>query len=227
MPSTPSKAPPTVWLLPFIEQGGLFEEIVANGGVEGPLTGFNYNGGTPSIPPIYICPSDQFRTVAATLKQNTVASFGSYACNGQVFGTVESAVANGMPVCFDFKWFGATTLNSITDGTSNTVFWSEKLSLCQRGAFTGGTRWPANRDGHFMPVIGHNERGGAMSPDLHPQVRIGKPDQCDWFQPSTSHTTLQVALGDGSVRSIAGSISKLTFNIAFAPRDCMELPPDW
>jgi prepilin-type N-terminal cleavage/methylation domain-containing protein len=221
-------APPTVWILPFIEQGDLYRLIQANGGVNNPNGTFNYNGQSPYVPPTYLCPSDAFRLKAVKVTGSTLESFGTYACNGHVFGTIETRISGGVPICFNFKWQGNTRIPAgIPDGLSNTIFYMEKLSLCTKGG-DGGNRWPANGDGQWMPVVGENETGGHLSPSLVPAIGVTKPAQCAFYDPSSSHTSgLQVAVGDGSTRTIGRGVSQRTFNIALVPNDGLELGPDW
>jgi prepilin-type N-terminal cleavage/methylation domain-containing protein len=224
-------APPTVWLLPFLEEGNIYNAIIAQGGVNTTATNPNaidYNGNSPYVPKVYVCPSDATLSKAPAVSGSTLQSFSCYAANGQVFGTVTTTVANGVPTCSTFSWSGAKTLAAgIPDGLSNTIFWTEKLALCTKSV-NGGTRWPARGQGAWMPLVGLAESAAHLSPNLKPQIAVTSPANCDWFQPSSSHTGgLQVGLGDGSVRSITSGVSQLTFNIAMVPNDGLVLGSDW
>jgi prepilin-type N-terminal cleavage/methylation domain-containing protein len=225
-------APPTVWLLPFIEEGNIYNAIIAQGGVNTTATNpkaINYNGHSPYVPKVYLCPSDATIGQAPAVSGSTPTSFGSYAANGQVFGTVAIAVVVGVPTATNYSWSGAKRLpGDIPDGLSNTIFWTEKLALCTNGS-NGGNRWPARGKGPWMPIIGDTEGGVPhLSPNLKPQIAVSNPASCDWFQPSSSHTGgLQVGLGDGSVRNVSSGVSQLTFNIALVPNDGLVLGSDW
>jgi prepilin-type N-terminal cleavage/methylation domain-containing protein len=229
-------APVTVWILPYVEQEALWELIVANGGVNNNTIQFSYNGMTPNIPPVYICPSDtsrpmatQYATVNNWSPTSTEASFGTYSTNGQVFGSVTTTVTGGVPTCSNWDWQGFTSFEMITDGTSNTIFWTEKLAVCN-GPLTGlgGSRWPAEGDGEWMSVVGYIEAPvSILSPQIEASFNVTTLTQCERGQPSTMHTTLQVGLGDGSVRSISSGVSQLTLNLAFVPNDGVVFPPDW
>lgn len=226
-------APVTVWILPYIEQTNLFTSIQANGGVNS-IT-FNFNGQSPVVPPTYLCPSDSSIPAGAAYTGSTTTSFGSYALNGQVFGTVTTTIVGGVPTCSNFAWQGSATLTGVSDGLSNTIFFTEKLAYCnnptgdygQNGG-NGGNRWPANGDGPWMPVVGETETGPHLSPNIVPNIGVANPSQCSFWNPSSSHTGgLLVGLGDGSVRSISSGVSQLTFNIALVPNDGLVAPSDW
>jgi prepilin-type N-terminal cleavage/methylation domain-containing protein len=227
-------APATVWLLPYIEQDNLFASIQANGGVNSKT--FNFNGQSPVVPPTYRCPSDSSVGGGAAYTGSTNTSFGSYASNGQVFGTVATSLVAGVPTCTNFAWQGSTTLTAgVPDGLSNTIFFTEKLSYCnnptgdygQNGG-TGGNRWPANGDGPWMPVVGETETGPHLSPNITPNIGVANPSQCSFWNPSSSHAGgLLVELGDGSVRVVGSGVSQTTFNIALVPNDGLVAPSDW
>jgi prepilin-type N-terminal cleavage/methylation domain-containing protein len=222
-------APPTVWILPYIEQNALYTQIMNQGGVNpGTAGAIDFNGNSPVVPKTYRCPSDATQSKAAGVSGSTDQSFGTYAVNGQVFGTVTTTVVAGVPTCSNFNWYAAKRMPSdIPDGLSNTIFWTEKLALCTR-ATTGGTRWAARGKGTWMATVGDTETGPNLSPNLKPQIGITNPANCDWFQASSSHTgSLLVGLGDASVRSISSGVSQVTFNIALVPDDGLVVGSDW
>ena len=51
--------------------------------------------------------------------------------------------------------------------------------------------------------------------------------QCKLFLASTPHTSIQVALADGSVRSISGNISDATWAAALTPAGGEVMGDDW
>src|SRR5579864_1941285 len=81
------KAPPQVWLLPYIEQGSLFTQIQAAGG-PGNGTKCDYTH-VPITIPLWQCPSDATLGIASP---DTIGSFASYAANGLVFGTATTTI---------------------------------------------------------------------------------------------------------------------------------------
>ncbi|OWK46335.1 DUF1559 domain-containing protein [Fimbriiglobus ruber] len=226
-----TEAPP-VWILPYVEQGALFSAIRAQGGINpGTAGATDYNGNSPVVPKTYLCPSDATYTQAPGISGSTLQSFSEYAVNGHVFGTVTTTVSGGLPVSSNFSWVGYKTFFSgFPDGLSNTILWIEKVAVCNSAANgAGGSRWAARGQGSWMPTIGDVEgTGNHLAPTLKPQVGVSSPTQCDWFQPSSSHTGgLQATLGDGSVRFISGSVSQATFNMALVPDDGLVLGSDW
>jgi hypothetical protein len=222
---------PSVWILPFIEQGALFNAIRAQGGINPGGGAIDYNGNSPVVPKTFLCPSDATAASAPGISGSTLQSFSEYAVNGHVFGTVTTTVSGGVPVCSNFAWAGYKNFaRDFPDGVSNTIFWIEKVAVCSNPASgNGGTRWAARGKGAWMATIGDVEGTGQhLAPTLMPQVGIGNPVQCDWFQPSSSHSGVVIAnLGDGSVRSISGNISQATFNIAMVANDGLVLGSDW
>ncbi|MBN9122048.1 MAG: DUF1559 domain-containing protein [Planctomycetes bacterium] len=116
-------------LLPFIEQQNVYKAAtpVSSGGVI-PLWDTPGQGGTQYLRQTriktYVCPSDA--TIATNAATDWTPGEASYAPNFQVFGNPNfntgSANAN--------DWDGKTTLVGITDGTSNTIAFAEKLSYC-------------------------------------------------------------------------------------------------
>ena len=92
-----SEAPP-VWILPHVEQGPLFNAIRAQGGINPGTSGAtDYNGNSPVVPKLYLCPSDATYSQAPAISGSTLQSFSEYAVNGHVFGTVSTTVSGGCP----------------------------------------------------------------------------------------------------------------------------------
>src|SRR5262249_66179 len=87
-------APPTIWLLPFLEHQNLFDGIGAAGGTGGTNvvtiggTGYILNGSSPVTIKTYQCPTDTTIAAGASALNQTQGSFASYGVNAQVFGAV-------------------------------------------------------------------------------------------------------------------------------------------
>lgn len=141
-------------LLPFIEQGPLMEEITgyceAAANANPYNTDYNNNrtipiswsaaamaDGTrnPFTVPIsaYLCPSDGN---SITANDGAYSGCSNYACNrgDAMMGTDWGENRNKRGVFFDGSIGGRMTLASITDGTSNTMLFSEILASKASGA---------------------------------------------------------------------------------------------
>jgi prepilin-type N-terminal cleavage/methylation domain-containing protein len=221
---------PLTYLLPYIEQGNLYNAIKAQGGINPGGGALDYNGNSPIVPKTFLCPSDATLSQASGISGgDTVQSFGEYAANGHVFGTVLTTVSNGVPTSSNFNWVGYKTFFSgFPDGLSNTILWIEKVAVCSNPV-NGGTRWAARGQGTWMPTVGLVEGTAThLAPTLVPQSGVTSPANCYWYNPSSSHIGgLQSTLADGSARFISSSITQLTFNIALVPNDGLILGADW
>ncbi len=146
---------------------------------------------------------------------------------------------------------------SFQDGTSNTILFVEKYARCDGGYLGipgGGTHW---MNGVFQGVLGppgttgpnHSYLGGTyaavfgggISGIWWPngqfsmfQVQPRNPlefaqdgGMCNFSKPSTSHTAMNAAMADGSVRVISGNISAKTWAAALTPAGGEVLGDDW
>jgi prepilin-type processing-associated H-X9-DG protein len=186
----------------------------------------------------YICPSDP---TSAPPQKTAIGWVGcNYGANYQVFGTQD--------------WASAFTLATIPDGTSNTIFLSERFAQLtgERGRFTDpdGKKqqantlwaWPANH-GTKPPtdwakpvpenaamIAYYNldtKKGFGKEVFGKPQAGIAPP-QADYRLVQSAHSrVVNVAMGDGSVRSVSSDISQPTWQNALTPADGNVLGPDW
>jgi len=193
-----------LFLLPYIEQGNLYKASYAkpepndrNGGLG------TYSQWTSPIQnsrvKTLICPSD--------FTQNSgEGGRASYGANGQVFR-------------HNYKWGGvglATFPASIGDGTSNTIFFTEKLAHCNSGTYYDNY-WP-----DWGPIINSSDNpggGGITGPaSIFQPKPSGNPANCDGYRASSPHTNgINAALGDGSVRFISTGVSPNTWWGAMTP----------
>jgi prepilin-type N-terminal cleavage/methylation domain-containing protein len=134
------------------------------------------------------------------------------------------------------------------DGTSNTIVFAEKYARCDppgscchgtwwmRGIFHGQTGGPKSTDsddsypGDTLSAVfaGGNANGNifASGPASKFQVQPTRKE-CSWQVASTPHAAMQVAMGDGSVRSVAPTVSGLTWYHACTPNGGENLGDDW
>ena len=144
------------------------------------------------------------------------AGFGCYAYNAQVFavfdreGTLQS-------------WKGAAKIPaSFPDGTSNTIVTAQKYALCG----DAGTRWAAWQADRWLPVFAVWSVGPESIFQVRPTPYLGPA--CDPVRASTPHENgIVVGLGDGSVRTLAPSMSPKTWWAACTPAANDSLGDDW
>jgi prepilin-type N-terminal cleavage/methylation domain-containing protein len=223
-------------LLPWIEQQNAYNQTITvwNG------NSWNYddgrNGGSGNNPyysqwqlawgrspagvnvPIYFCPSDPTQTMQAWTDART-----SYAYNGMVFG-----------ISYPGGW-GQGSLRypaSIVDGTSNTIFFTEREILSYGASYWtpdgGYNYWP-----DWGPAIASQEGNEGVGPtNAYPmwQPVLGcNGGGCGYGDRANSpHTAgINAALGDGSVRFVTQGISPTTWWYALTPASGEVLPNDW
>ena len=203
-----------LFLLPFIEQDNLYKSSVCpNGDFNDNRNGPNltYSQWAPSIKAAivktYVCPSDPTQSPGNP-------AHSSYGVNGQVFR--------------EGFWAKNTTRfpASFTDGTSNTIFYTDKLAHCNTGNYPDNY-WP-----DWGPVISSSDEGdptgpAAPTPQIQPPIVNGQ-GQCNGGVASSPHTGgINVGLADGSVRFVSGGISAPTWWFALTPNGGETLGSDW
>src|SRR5262249_51625478 len=124
-----------------------------------------YSKGSPTTIKVYQCPSDTTLKLASTLA--TSGTFASYGANAMVFGTCAANNSTGtftLPNPFAtaplYVGGGGTKLPAdIPDGSSNTIFWMDKLAACTGGGVNGGTVWaepgvsPPGNGQTYLPLV--------------------------------------------------------------------------
>jgi prepilin-type N-terminal cleavage/methylation domain-containing protein len=208
------------FLLPYIEQDNVYNQYNP-----GPGGTFAVSTGTPPVVgPIpvaiktYVAPSD-------TTNLASTQGLTSYASNWLVFtGT------------------GASLTASFPDGTSNTVILMERFALANQFTTTGSppttTSTPQSHywsgantyvTASYTPAVTDSMGNVTM-----PAVSVGSPQYgatpatANDAQPQGFDTSgLQVALGDGSVRTVSSGVSALTWYYACNPSDGQPMPSDW
>jgi prepilin-type N-terminal cleavage/methylation domain-containing protein len=214
------------FILPFVEQDPLYK--VANG------NSLNVPGKTV---PIYLCPSDP-----------SVVNAGTYGGCGQMqsvdiqrggYGSCNYA-ANAMA----FEPRGTLPIETaMPDGTSNVACFVERYRNCSPasgGCTLPAWAWHTLNPGMYDPWssptfggqqagLGNLNAGGAMFSNGSLAFQAGpSPRACDWYVTQGGHSgTMQVGLGDGSVRGVADSISVATWVNACLPADGVPLGNDW
>src|SRR5262245_37503707 len=237
-------APGGVWgqgwfhLLPYLEQENLYRRALGPVALAtGPITiHCPINNNVYSQPvPTFLCPSDPSVGPGGVVTVNGFSWGAScYAGNGQVISRIP-----GDPQ-------SQTRLADITDGTSNTIHYAEKYARCSSTTMLldGGSFWaysvfrtvdlppPMNppggpfRPGFAIPLpLWPNAIGPGSKFQVQPSPFLGN---CDPTRASTAHASgMRVCLADGSVRTLAPSMSGDTWWLAVTPSDGKVLGSDW
>ncbi len=225
---------PLFFLLPFIEQGNLWNACITPGGGYDPECGAlpQAEGGVlTNLVKVYMCPSDP--TWGNGLGGGW-AAVGSYAYNGMLMQPVWIAGWAKYPA-------------SISDGTSNTIFFTETYSM---GTMTGNpvgqpSLWWWDYNG-FQSAYNANFAWDDCAPlnyvgPAYPPLITPSPNYClnngtgapsnfsvCMCRATSPHTGgINAGMGDGSVRFVAQGISGATWFYASTPSGGEILGSDW
>jgi hypothetical protein len=152
----------------------------------------------------------------------------------------------------NLMWFGASRIpGTFSDGLSNTVLFTEKYARCEAAPLQssgkpvgGGTKWAHAATTTTVKEEHQTWWPAVMVPDyakystkaygptatflVQPNPFMGTGVICDFTLASTGHSgTIQVGMGDGSVRGVSPSVSPTTWWFAFTPAGGEVLPSDW
>jgi prepilin-type N-terminal cleavage/methylation domain-containing protein len=228
-----------IWfhILPFIEQQNMYNVSLLASDTNGPGGigtgggGIQFNGNLPTydcwasalqghVIKTYLCPSDP------TIPGGSFPVYvpQSYAGNALVFQMYSS------PNNWENNSY-ARFPGSISDGTSTTIFFTEREYDCKLNSAPGdygGDDWNASM-------------GGGMCPCLFAWAWCGQPQgfgnyfqiappvgECNPYIPSSGHTgVIQAGMGDGSVHLTSQGTSAATWWYAQTPSSGDILGPDW
>jgi prepilin-type N-terminal cleavage/methylation domain-containing protein/prepilin-type processing-associated H-X9-DG protein len=224
-------------LLPFIEQQNLYNLAACASGAYDVEDG---NGGivTEKAVKTYICPSDP--TSNNGNPNVWLGAVGSYCYNGMIFQMNWPLLGIAQPL--------ASFPASISDGSSNTIFFSEQYAGANplfppsKSAPTLNSLWFSDYPS-FQTPANVNTDCGKVTPPL-----VG-PNYLPLFTPQISYCTSNVmsggwsvcmcratsphtggincAMGDGSVHFVAQGVSGNTWYFACTPNGGDLLGPDW
>ncbi|HEY1191728.1 MAG TPA: DUF1559 domain-containing protein [Gemmata sp.] len=192
-----------VHILAFIEQGNVYKASYDKPERNDPARTDNLGTYSMWHPVItesriktYICPSDY--TQASDLPARA-----SYGVNGQIFR-------------HNLRWgVGLPSYpTALADGTSQTIMYTEKLSRCNSGDYADNF-WP-----DWGPIVTSSDQGGSVTgpASVFQTPKAGNPAVCTGGRASTPHgSTMNVALGDGSVRSVSSSVNPDSWWAAITP----------
>lgn len=124
-------------------------------------------------------------------------------------------------------WTNPPNFNAITDGLSNTIAFAEGYGNCDGFVRIALYSWHYHNFGldwfqnpntlmfQTRPVL----KNAAQCP--------AGTECCDNWRAQTPHSVMNVALADGSVRSVSRGINPTTWDNALLPRDGNTLGNDW
>ena len=235
-------------LLPFIEQDNLYRSALGSVPFpppDGPTVVLSPGNNNVYSQPVktFLCPSDP-----------SVGPDSVVTINGFPFGA-SSYAPNAMVISDRFAMTpqGKTRIDTdVHDGTSNTILHAEKYARCTNTTMApkfqdGGTAWAYSgapfafqpppmsppRAG-FVPAFAIRTFAANGAPDatgegsifqIQPRPFLGN---CDPTRAATAHAGgILVGLADGSVRTLAPTMSGKTWWAAVTPADGEVLGSDW
>jgi len=228
---------PMFYMLPFIEQDNLWKACACanNANFYDPEQGVlpaAAGGVMQAIVKTYICPSDP----TANNGTSGWASIGSYNYNGMIFQA---------------DWVGYSTFPAtLSDGTSNTIVFTEVYAMGKAPNGKGGnyngdqSLWWWDYNSFQTPTSSNGDCGGlnywgaAYPPLIQPNPTFCGSNTRSWTwggtvstcmcRATSPHTAVILAgLGDGSVRTVSGSVSGNTWFFASTPQGGETLGSDW
>jgi len=223
------------FLLPFIEQDNIYRAAGTN----------SWNQNNTQVK-TFQCPSDP--TVWSSYPNGGT----NYAWNVWVFSGSKGWGSDQTPGSFLVAMPDGTS-NTVTwaeryklcqpssGGHTDPVWaahpWSNPNSVWSVGGF-GWTSW----SGAYNPGVPNYTSGGGNLNGYYPDVGSNgsgpggniafqtapQASQCNWYAMQGSHPgSMQVGMGDGSVRGVTPSISIVTWAMACFPNDGNPMPANW
>jgi prepilin-type N-terminal cleavage/methylation domain-containing protein len=148
--------------------------------------------------------------------------------------TADPSVAS--PLSYVDNWVlfiqSSMRLEKITDGTSNTIFFTEAYTRCQSTGW-GGAPFPAPRDWNTVSNMQNTviySWGNYVTPCVQTRPRLIDcriNDEAGNCGAQTPFYVLVTGLGDGSVKMVNTSISINTWNAVGTPQGGETLGTDW
>jgi prepilin-type N-terminal cleavage/methylation domain-containing protein len=216
--ATNQKGTWSFWLLPYVEADNQYRlgTVAATGQANQP----------GNVIKTYIAPLDS--SVSGGIHPTTAAGAPyaviNYGANAQVFGIT----GQGQTLSLEGS---ARIPATFQDGTSNTVIYAEKYGLCGSGT-TKGSVWGMTDTTNLCNYFAYQSQTAAALPNpplnhAVPQIQPTVATCNNLLAQGFSAGGCQVGMGDGSVRSVAGSIAVNTWNSALTPAAGEVLPADW
>jgi prepilin-type N-terminal cleavage/methylation domain-containing protein len=243
-----------VHLLPYVEQDPLNNQFTALGNLNTPDPNSNYFNaydaliGTPVK--LYLCPADSSNPNGYQAHSAGNYASSSYAGNVMVFnpsgqGSILQAFPHGtsntvmvgerIQNCDVSIALGYTSSGQVVIGPAYGWIYPDHGDGAQWSAFGWYTSgWYSNPSGN----------GGCLRTDYYdwsanysPPIPTANPNylfdvnatvnNCDIFVLNSSHPSMQVGLGDGSVRAVSNTISKASWLAVCIPNSNSAPGSDW
>jgi prepilin-type N-terminal cleavage/methylation domain-containing protein len=211
-------------ILPYVEQGAIYASGLSN-----PAATWDATNNLPAgarvrqqVIAIFACPSDVTNSSGFPGNRGQDWAGTSYGANCSLFGTNKSGNARSAQY----------TVGNIPDGTSNTIGMVDQFMGCQsdNGRLWAYPGWDWAGDHRYQATFGTGGLGWNAAWgnwNLPPQFGV-QQTASDITRPQANHTGVSiVGLMDGSCRTVASSITQLTWQFAMQPADGQVLGPDW
>jgi prepilin-type N-terminal cleavage/methylation domain-containing protein/prepilin-type processing-associated H-X9-DG protein len=222
------------WLLPYIEQRPLYD--ASNMNVNTLVGGKQVYA---NVIKVHLCPSEVSSPRgmgATTTGRADLWSVGNYAANYYVIGNPDGTTV------IDCRE-GVSRSAELTDGTSNTLVFTERYGTCgnsgnPNAASTNGNLWSDSNsvwrpifcvfNSGKEPVVSQGGAGGTQAGIYPPcqkfQLNPHWVRNCDPVRTQTPHPGgINVCMGDGSVKVIPHSIDDAVWAAACNPIDGVAL----
>lgn len=208
------------YILSFVEQDNLAKR--ANTGTTNYFWSVYTNFGVKT----FVNPSDPSGSPDGLYNDAGWANYGvtGYAANFQALGWWFTTGNNKLQ-----------TMTAISDGTSNTIFYAEKMTRCMNSAIPswytgpkyniwayGRTAWP-----EWNPVFGYQITGAASKFQVNPTWSATNSNCDPRLASSPRSAGILVAMGDGSGRMVSASVDPNTWWFACTPDGGEVLGSNW
>ena len=208
------------WLLPYVDQAPLYN--ASNNNVNTIVGGATVYAHSV---PTYLCPSDASSPGNKGATTNGSAdgwAVSNYAANYNFFGDpTKSTTAERLE--------GNSAMATFTDGSSNTIIFSERYGTCGTSGIanstsTYGNLW-SDSNSVWRPVFCINQysqspTSAGYTTCLTPQITPNWVSGCESRRLQSPHAgSIHVGLGDGSVRMVGGSIDATLWANLCHPKD--------
>jgi len=213
---------PVAWhLMPYIEQGNVYQLCQGNVNLYYPVSGGSTYGSNTTVK-TELCPSDASGPDNGLWPRGALANevgnwgFGNYGVNFQVFGNPDAGDNAGANMITGLQ------INTIADGTSNTLLFAEKYRRCgNNGSLWGHGSWNVP----WMALFAYGNRAGTAgyASNSSPPGVVGPASKfqtqpnpwataCNPSITASPHTGgINVGFGDGSVRFLSAGIDQTTW----------------